>query len=78
MVIGIMAIVLLWTNAGTNVKDSNIRLLSIFSTNVLSYQTFVTVVNEVKMQLILFWGYKNWEKRFKYFNLYCDTTYICN
>ena len=40
---------LLASSAGTNVKDLNIRSLSIFSTNVLSYQTFVTVVNIVKM-----------------------------
>ena len=33
------------SSAGTNVKDSNICSLSIYSTNVLSYQTFVTVLN---------------------------------
>ena len=38
----------LTSSAGTNVKDSNIRSLSIFPTNVLSYQTFVTVINIVK------------------------------
>ena len=37
------------SSAGTNVKDSNIRPLSIFSTNVLSYQTFVAMINIVKM-----------------------------
>ena len=36
-------------SAGTNVKDSNIRLLSIFSKNVFFYQTFVTVVIIIKM-----------------------------
>ena len=37
------------TSAGTNAKDTNICSLSIFSTNVFFYQTFVTVVIIVQM-----------------------------
>ena len=59
----------------TNVKDSNIRSLSIFSTNVLSYQTFVTVVSVVK---VYFEDTKIEKRDLKYFNLYCDTMYICS
>ena len=55
-------------------KDLNIHLLSIFSTNVFSYQSFVTMVNVVKM----YFGDTKIEKRgLKYFNMYCDTMYIC-
>ena len=60
-------------SAGTNVEDSNIRSLSIFSTNVLSYQTFVTgkysksVINSILGIQKL--------RGLKYFKLYCDTTY---
>ena len=63
--------------AGTNINDSNIHSLSIFS-KVLLYQTFVIVVIIVKCNQLYFVDTKIEKRGLKlYCNLYCKTMYTC-